>query len=139
MKNLERANARNSTEFRGIVRARQSCAVANNSLIKLILKLKIDLFIVAVAFIYVCGGEDSHKCFTHLSNLIHDINEGAHLLGCDRRYAMPLATTLRSIVDTDRSGEPFEFHVLVDGLSERIRRRIPRSQTAPLSVLDNPE
>ncbi|MCK1607123.1 glycosyltransferase family 8 protein [Bradyrhizobium sp. 166] len=37
---------------------------------------------------------------------------------------MPLATTLRSIVDAARSSEPFEFHVLVDGLSERIRRRI---------------
>ncbi|WP_346732559.1 glycosyltransferase family 8 protein [Bradyrhizobium sp. 186] len=46
------------------------------------------------------------------------------LLACDRRYAMPLATTLRSIVETDRSGEPFEFHVLVDGVSERIRKRI---------------
>jgi lipopolysaccharide biosynthesis glycosyltransferase len=37
---------------------------------------------------------------------------------------MPLATTLRSIVDTDKSGEPLEFHVLVDGVSERSRRRI---------------
>lgn len=37
---------------------------------------------------------------------------------------MPLATTLRSIVDSDRSGEPFEFHVLVDGVSRRIRQRI---------------
>jgi lipopolysaccharide biosynthesis glycosyltransferase len=37
---------------------------------------------------------------------------------------MPLATTLRSIVDADRSGEPLEFHVLADGLSERTRRRV---------------
>ena len=46
------------------------------------------------------------------------------VLACDKRYAMPLATTLRSIVDTNRSGEPLEFHVLVDGVSERMRRRI---------------
>ncbi|RZN33405.1 glycosyltransferase family 8 protein [Bradyrhizobium sp. Leo121] len=49
---------------------------------------------------------------------------GPIVLACDKRYAMPLATTLRSIVETDRSGEPLEFHVLADGLSERIRRRI---------------
>ncbi|MCK1741520.1 glycosyltransferase family 8 protein [Bradyrhizobium sp. 139] len=37
---------------------------------------------------------------------------------------MPLATTLRSVVETNRSDEPLEFHVLVDGVSERIRKRI---------------
>ncbi|MCP3390683.1 glycosyltransferase family 8 protein [Bradyrhizobium sp. CCGB12] len=37
---------------------------------------------------------------------------------------MPLATTLRSIVEARKSSEPFEFHVLVDGLSERVRGRI---------------
>ena len=46
------------------------------------------------------------------------------VLACDKRYAMPLATTLRSIVDTNRSGGPLEFHVLVDDVSERMRRRI---------------
>jgi lipopolysaccharide biosynthesis glycosyltransferase len=46
------------------------------------------------------------------------------VLACDKRYAMPLATTLRSVVDTNRSGEPLEFHVLVDGVSERMRKRI---------------
>lgn len=47
-----------------------------------------------------------------------------YVFACDRRYAMPLATTLRSIVDADRSGQPLEFHVLTDGLSEHIRSRI---------------
>ncbi|MET4217663.1 lipopolysaccharide biosynthesis glycosyltransferase [Bradyrhizobium sp. LB7.2] len=46
------------------------------------------------------------------------------VLACDRRYSMPLATTLRSVVETNRSDEPLEFHVLVDGVSERIRKRI---------------
>lgn len=46
------------------------------------------------------------------------------VFACDQHYAMPLATTLRSIVDTNRSGEPLEFHVLADGLSDRIRTKI---------------
>jgi lipopolysaccharide biosynthesis glycosyltransferase len=50
--------------------------------------------------------------------------QGPIVLACDKRYAMPLATTLRSIVDADRSGDPLEFHVLADGLSERTRRRV---------------
>ena len=41
------------------------------------------------------------------------------VLACDKRYAMPLATTLRSIVDTNRSGGPLEFHVLVDDVSKQ--------------------
>ena len=38
------------------------------------------------------------------------------VLACDTAYAMQLATTLRSIVETNRSGWPLEFHVLSDGL-----------------------
>ena len=52
---------------------------------------------------------------------------GPIVFACDKRYAMPLATTLRSIVDADRSGEPLEFHVLADGFSEHTRRRVLNS------------
>ena len=37
---------------------------------------------------------------------------------------MPLATTLRSIVDANTSGQPIEFHLLVDGISEGTRSKI---------------
>ena len=56
------------------------------------------------------------------------------VLACDKRYAMPLATTLRSIVDTNRSGEPLEFHVLVDDVSERMRRRILELSSAWICI-----
>lgn len=49
------------------------------------------------------------------------------VFACDKHYAMPLATTLRSIVDADRGGGPLDFHVLADGLSEHTRRKISDS------------
>ena len=49
------------------------------------------------------------------------------VFACDAAYAMPLSTTLRSIVENNRSGWPLEFHVLSDGLSEYIQRRVLNS------------
>jgi lipopolysaccharide biosynthesis glycosyltransferase len=37
---------------------------------------------------------------------------------------MPLATTMRSVVDSDRSGRPLEFHVLTDRVTENTQRKI---------------
>ncbi len=46
------------------------------------------------------------------------------VLACDEAYAMPLATTLRSIVDADTSGGVLEFHVLTTGMAARTRARV---------------
>lgn len=46
------------------------------------------------------------------------------VLACDKAYAMPLATTLRSIVESNRSGSPLEFHVLTDGFPENMQKRV---------------
>jgi hypothetical protein len=47
-----------------------------------------------------------------------------HLFACDKRFAMPFATTLSPIADADKSGERLEFHVPSDGVSDRIRRDV---------------
>jgi len=46
------------------------------------------------------------------------------VLACDERYAMPLATTLRSITEANRSGRPLEFHVLCNGVPEKVRKKV---------------
>lgn len=46
------------------------------------------------------------------------------VLACDEAYAMPLATALRSIIDSNTSGEPLEFHVLTTGMLEATRVRV---------------
>jgi len=46
------------------------------------------------------------------------------VLACDEAYAMPLAVTLRSAVESNRSNWPLEFHVLADGISEATRTRV---------------
>jgi lipopolysaccharide biosynthesis glycosyltransferase len=46
------------------------------------------------------------------------------VLACDGWYAMPLATTLRSIVQANQSSWPLEFHVLTEGFTERARRKV---------------
>jgi lipopolysaccharide biosynthesis glycosyltransferase len=46
------------------------------------------------------------------------------VLACDERYAMPLATTLRSVVESDRSGRPLEFYVLCDDVPEGVRKKV---------------
>lgn len=46
------------------------------------------------------------------------------VLACDNAYAMPLATALRSIVDSNANGWPLEFHVLTDAISANNRAKI---------------
>lgn len=46
------------------------------------------------------------------------------VLACDEAYAMPLATTLRSIVEANRSGWSLDFHVLTDGFSKDTQGRV---------------
>jgi lipopolysaccharide biosynthesis glycosyltransferase len=46
------------------------------------------------------------------------------VLSSDEAYAMPLATTLRAIVESNRSSWPLEFHVLCDGFCEDTRMKV---------------
>ena len=50
--------------------------------------------------------------------------DGPVVLACDEVYAMPLATTLRSITETNRSCWPLDFYVLSDGFSEAMRMKV---------------
>jgi lipopolysaccharide biosynthesis glycosyltransferase len=49
------------------------------------------------------------------------------LLACDENYAMPLATTLRSLVETNERHWPLDVTVLTDGFAERTRTRVTAS------------
>lgn len=49
------------------------------------------------------------------------------VLACDAGYAMPLATTLRSLVEANRAGWPLDVHVLAEAFSEEAKRRVARS------------
>lgn len=49
------------------------------------------------------------------------------ILAITTSYAMPLATTLRSITETNRRSEPIEFWVLHDGLNEALKKRVSDS------------
>jgi lipopolysaccharide biosynthesis glycosyltransferase len=49
------------------------------------------------------------------------------VLACDEAYAMPLATTLRSIADSNRAHWPLDVRVITDGMSDAARERILRS------------
>lgn len=46
------------------------------------------------------------------------------VLACDEAYAMPLATTLRSIVEANPTNWPLECHILTDGFSEPSKRKV---------------
>src|SRR5215831_15314150 len=46
------------------------------------------------------------------------------VLAADAAYAMPLATTLRSIVDANLKWWPVVFHVLSDGFSTKLERKV---------------
>jgi lipopolysaccharide biosynthesis glycosyltransferase len=46
------------------------------------------------------------------------------VFACDSAYAMPLATTLRSMVESDRAGWPHDVNVLCDGFSDATRGRV---------------
>jgi lipopolysaccharide biosynthesis glycosyltransferase len=49
------------------------------------------------------------------------------VMACDETYAVPLATALRSVVDSSRSGQPLDVHVLYDQFSARSRQRVADS------------
>jgi len=49
------------------------------------------------------------------------------VLACDETYAMPLATTLRSIVENNRKKWPLNIHILSDGFSEQTKSKILNS------------
>jgi lipopolysaccharide biosynthesis glycosyltransferase len=49
------------------------------------------------------------------------------VLACDEAYAMPLATTLRSIAEHNRRHWPLDVTVLIDHLCDSTRRRITAS------------
>lgn len=52
---------------------------------------------------------------------------GPIVLACDGAYAMPLATTLRSVTDANPQSWPMKFHVLCDGMSGKLRERVEKS------------
>ncbi len=49
------------------------------------------------------------------------------VLACDEAYAMPLATTLRSIVEANQNSWPLDFHVLANGLSDNTQQKVLNS------------
>jgi lipopolysaccharide biosynthesis glycosyltransferase len=49
------------------------------------------------------------------------------VLAADAKYAMPLAVTLRSIVEANRRHWPLEFYILHDGFSEELRKKVADS------------
>lgn len=52
------------------------------------------------------------------------------VFACDAAYAMPLATILRSIVESNCDCWPLEVHVLSDNISEELQRRVFNSLPA---------
>jgi len=52
---------------------------------------------------------------------------GPIVLGCDEGFAMPMATTMRSIAEANRVHWPLDFHLLSDGLREETRAGISGS------------
>ena len=52
---------------------------------------------------------------------------GPVVLASDEAFAMPLATTLRSIIEANRRSWPLEFHVLADGVCEDTRLKVSNS------------
>ena len=62
------------------------------------------------------------------------IGEMHIVLAGDSRYAMQLATTMRSAVEANRSGRTLTFYVLCDDISPQLRERVHRSLPGPTSV-----
>ena len=49
------------------------------------------------------------------------------VLACDEGYAMPLATTLRSLCENNRQHWPLQVRVLTDAFLQEMRRRVAGS------------
>jgi lipopolysaccharide biosynthesis glycosyltransferase len=58
------------------------------------------------------------------------------VLASDSNYAMPLATTLRSLTDSNRAHWPLEFYVIHDGMSETLRRKVVESQAPGSAIVE---
>lgn len=58
------------------------------------------------------------------------------VLASDAAYAMPLATTLRSIAESNRDTWPLEIHVIHDGINEATKRRVLESLPAGAASVD---
>jgi lipopolysaccharide biosynthesis glycosyltransferase len=56
-------------------------------------------------------------------------------LACDGAYAMPLATTLRSCVDSNVDHWPLDVHVFVVDFPEEARRKVERSLPAEAATI----
>jgi lipopolysaccharide biosynthesis glycosyltransferase len=54
-------------------------------------------------------------------------NNSALVFACDSGYLMPLATALRSIVETNQRGWPLKFNVLSDAVSEKSQKKVLNS------------
>lgn len=52
------------------------------------------------------------------------------VMACDAGYAMPLATALRSLVESNRSCWPVDFHVLSNGFDDAIKKKVLHSLPA---------
>ena len=62
------------------------------------------------------------------------MNSGCPLvLACDDAYAMPLATTLRSLAEANQSRWPLDVTVLTDDASETTRAMVDASLPIGLS------
>ena len=46
------------------------------------------------------------------------------VLACDQNYAMPLATTLRSLVDSNQRHWPLDITILSDGFTDALKQRV---------------
>jgi lipopolysaccharide biosynthesis glycosyltransferase len=57
------------------------------------------------------------------------------VLSCDESYAMPLATALRSLVESNRAHWPLHVHVLTDGFAAALRAKVEASLPAGAAVL----
>jgi lipopolysaccharide biosynthesis glycosyltransferase len=57
------------------------------------------------------------------------------VFACDEGYAMPLATTLRSIVEANQANGPLDCYILTDGFSEAAKRRVEESLPAGAAAI----
>jgi lipopolysaccharide biosynthesis glycosyltransferase len=57
------------------------------------------------------------------------------VLACDDAYGMPLATTLRSLVDANKPSWPIECYVLSDRISDKTRGRVVASLPEGAAVI----
>ncbi|RYD80202.1 MAG: hypothetical protein EOP84_12225, partial [Verrucomicrobiaceae bacterium] len=57
------------------------------------------------------------------------------VLTCDGAYAMSLATTMRSIVDSNRSAWPLDFYLLISEFPKEVQEKLERSLPAQSALI----